>query len=146
MNLQVFFPYRLAVLANAVSQVMAQVYGERFALSRDEWRVIAALQERGEMRTTEVIAHTTLDKMQVSRAVTRLESDGLIARVEAAEDRRNRVLSLTPAGKALVKKIVPLVLAREEFLLASLSAEERSALDTAMRKLQAAAEQLIRQG
>ena len=146
MNLQAFFPYRLAVLANAVSQVMAQVYGERFALSRDEWRVIAALQERGEMRTTEVIAHTTLDKMQVSRAVTRLESDGLIARVEAAEDRRNRVLSLTTAGKALVKKIVPLVLAREEFLLARLSAEERSALDTAMRKLQAAAEQLIRQG
>jgi DNA-binding MarR family transcriptional regulator len=146
MNLQAFFPYRLAVLANAVSQVMAQVYGERFALSRDEWRVIAALQERGQMRTTEVIAHTTLDKMQVSRAVARLEKDGLIQREEAAEDRRNRVLSLTPAGKALVKKIVPLVLAREDFLLASLSAEERTALDTAMRKLQAAAETLVRQG
>lgn len=146
MNLQAFFPYRLAVLANGVSQVMAQVYAERFALSRDEWRVIAALQERGEMRTTEVIAHTTLDKMQVSRAVARLEKDGLIQRVEASDDRRNRVLSLTAAGRALVKKIVPLVLAREEFLLASLSEEERAALDGAMRKLQAAAEMLIRQG
>lgn len=146
MNLQAFFPYRLAVLADAVSRSMSQVYGQRFQLSRDEWRVLAALHEKGQMRTTEVIAHTTLDKMQVSRAVTRLERDGLIARTEAHEDRRNRVLSLLPPGRTLLRKVIPLVLAREAFLLDSLSADERAALDAAMHKLLAAAEQLNRQG
>ncbi|HNB45689.1 MAG TPA: helix-turn-helix domain-containing protein, partial [Burkholderiaceae bacterium] len=88
LQLQSFFPYRLAVLADTVSRSMAQVYAERFELSRDEWRVAAALYENGAMKTTDVIAHTTLDKMQVSRAVARLERDGLIERSEDAVDRR----------------------------------------------------------
>ena len=43
MELQQFLPYRLAVLADAVSRSMAAVYRQRFELSRDEWRLLAAL-------------------------------------------------------------------------------------------------------
>ena len=53
LKLQSFFPYQLAVLAETVSRAMAQVYAERFELSRDEWRVVAALYENGAMKTTE---------------------------------------------------------------------------------------------
>ena len=72
MDLQTFFPYRVARLAEAVSQATAQVYGERFGLTRDEWRVLAALAGRGEVKTTVVQESSTLDKMRVSRAVTRM--------------------------------------------------------------------------
>ena len=68
MNLANFLPYRLAVLSDAVSRTIASVYAARFNLSRDGWRVLAALSEVGPMKTTAVIAHTTLEKMQVSRA------------------------------------------------------------------------------
>ena len=102
MNLQNFFPYRLAVLAEAVSRSVAQVYTERFDLTRDEWRVLAALAECGAMKTVDLIAHTTLDKMPVSRAVTRLEGSGLVAREQDPDDRRNHVLRLQPPGQALV--------------------------------------------
>src|SRR5512139_291376 len=128
MELQRFFPYRLAVLADVVSRAIAGVYGPRFDLGRDEWRVLAALAE-GPMKTGEVIAHTTLDKMQVSRAVARLEGNGPIEREADSADRRARVLRLTSEGRTLFRRIAPLAQAREAFLLEALDADERRVLD-----------------
>lgn len=145
MDLQQFFPYRLAVLAEAVSRAIADVYGERFDLTRDEWRVLAALAG-GPMKTGDVIAHTTLDKMQVSRAVIRLEAHGLVEREQVAHDRRARVLRLTPAGRALFRRIAPLARAREAFLLEALDADERRVLDRAIDKLRARARLLEQAG
>ncbi|WP_119353607.1 MarR family winged helix-turn-helix transcriptional regulator [Azohydromonas sediminis] len=145
MDLQQFFPYRLAVLAEAVSRAIADVYGERFDLTRDEWRVLAALAG-GPMKTGDVIAHTTLDKMQVSRAVTRLEAHGLVEREQVASDRRARVLRLTPAGRALFRRIAPLARAREAFLLDALDADERRVLDRAIDKLRERARLLAHTG
>jgi len=143
MELQQFFPYRLAVLAETVSRAIADVYGERFDLTRDEWRVLAALVA-GPLKTADVIAQTTLDKMQVSRAAIGLEGRGLIARDEAAGDRRARVLRLTPAGRALVRRIVPLAREREAFLLEALDADERRVLDRVIDKLRERAQLLRR--
>lgn len=139
-------PYRLAVLSETVSRVIAQVYAERFDLTRDEWRILAALAGPLEMKSTAALLHTTLDKMQVSRASARLEAHGLITRIEDPEDRRVRVLRLTAAGRSLLRKLVPMIEARESFLLEPLDAQERRVLDRALAKLQARAEALERQG
>lgn len=146
MELEKFFPYRLAVLAEQVSLATAQVYRERFALTRDEWRVLAALAQQGEVRTADVKDRTTLDKMQVSRALARLESEGLVARAPDPEDGRAWRVRLLPAGTALYRKIVPMVQAREEYLLADLTASEQAVLARAMEKVEARARQLTRQG
>ena len=146
MQLHTFLPYRLAVLSESVSQAMAQVYRERFGLSRDEWRVLAQLAELGQARTAEVIARTTLDKMQVSRAVARLERDGLLERSADPDDGRGYLLALTAAGRALHARVVPMVQAREQFLLEALAPRERELLLQAMEKMQQRAEQLLRQG
>jgi DNA-binding MarR family transcriptional regulator len=146
MDLKRFFPYRLARLADVVSRATAQVYAERFELTRDEWRVLAALAQLGEVRTAAVMESSTLDKMQVSRAVGRMERDGLLARSPDPEDGRGYLLRLTPAGRALHRRVVPMVQAREAFLLEALTPEERAALDRAIGIVQARAEQLLRQG
>ncbi len=146
MDLKRFFPYRLAVLAEAVSQATAQVYSDRFKLTRDEWRVVAALAGLGEVRTALVIDSTTLDKMRVSRALARLERDGLVGRSPDPSDGRGYLLRLLPPGLALYRRIVPMVQAREEFLLGALDEHERAVLDKALDKLQERAAQLQRQG
>jgi DNA-binding MarR family transcriptional regulator len=145
MNLQQFLPYRLAVLAEAVSQAVASVYRERFGLTRDEWRVLAALADCGTVKTTRVIEHTTLEKMQVSRAVARLEAAGLITRLPDPDDGRGWLLQLQPAGRALYRRIVPLVQAREAFLLEGLDEQERALLDRALATMLARARLLARQ-
>ena len=43
LDLSRFMPYRLAVLADDVSDTIAQVYVDRFDLGRNEWRILAWL-------------------------------------------------------------------------------------------------------
>lgn len=142
LNLQHFVPYRLALAAEAVSRALAQVYAERFDLTRDEWRLIAQLSAAGELKAADLGARASLSKMQVSRAATRLAGAGLIVRAVDPEDRRNLVLRLTDAGQALFRKLEPVVLAREADLLDGLAAEERDALARALVKLEARAARL----
>ena len=146
MQLEKFFPYRLAVLAEQVSLATAQVYRERFALTRDEWRVLAALAHQGEIRAADVKDRTTLDKMQVSRALARLEAQGLVARAPDPDDGRASRVRLLPAGTALYRKIVPMVQAREEYLLSDLTPQERKVFAAAIDKVEVRARQLTRQG
>jgi len=141
-----FFPYRLAVLAERVSVAVAQLYADRFHISRAEWRVLAALGANNGMAAKEIGAYSTLDKMQVSRAVSRLEEAGLITRAPDDTDRRAKILTLTAAGRILFQKIVPLARAREDYLLEDLDAEERAVLEKAMDKLLARAQGLIERG
>jgi len=146
MELTQFFPYRLARLAEAVSQATAQVYSERFNLTRDEWRVLAGLADAPALKTAHVLERTTLDKMRISRALASMERSGLIARTPDPQDGRGQMVRLLPAGRALYKKIVPMVQAREAYLLEALEPDERVVLDKAFDKVLERATQLRRQG
>ncbi|MEQ1612325.1 MAG: MarR family transcriptional regulator [Hyphomicrobiaceae bacterium] len=137
-DLQSYFPYRLAVLAEQVSLAVAQVYAQRFDLTRQEWRVLAVLGGTTEASATDIGHITSLDKMQVSRAMRNLEARGVIRRSESTDDRRRRLVELTKAGRALYREIVPLALAREATLLAALSPDELTALEFMMDKIAAA--------
>jgi DNA-binding MarR family transcriptional regulator len=137
LDLQEFLPYRLAVLADQVSRAIAAIYSEQFDLSRDEWRILAALGLHGEQATRDIGRITTLDKMQVSRAMQRLEARALIRRRTAAEDRRNKRVQLTAAGRSLYAEIVPRVRAREKEILDSLSGADADALTRIMDRLSA---------
>ncbi|WP_298285090.1 MarR family winged helix-turn-helix transcriptional regulator [Acidocella sp.] len=130
-----FLPYRLTILADQVSRTAAQIYADRFDLTRPEWRIIASLSELGPVSATEICAHSAQDKMTVSRAVASLETRLLVHRHDDPHDRRNKILDLTPAGRALYGKIVPLILAREAYLLESFSPEERATLNRLLEAL-----------
>lgn len=142
MNLARFMPYRLSVVTDAVSRALAAVYADRFALTRDEWRVLAQLADGAPMKSTVLGQRTSLPKMQVSRALARLEGDGLVARETDAADRRNHLVRLTPAGRALYARIEPLVLEREAYLMSALDPAERAALERALDKVEAQARTL----
>lgn len=146
MELQQFLPYRLAVLAEAVSRSMAAVYRERFELSRDEWRLLAALSGSGRIQAAEAAQITTLDKMQASRALRSLEARRLVNRETDPSDRRHVIVHLLPAGRALLRQVAPMVLAREAFLLEALDEQERTVLDRALAKLLQRAHTLQQQG
>lgn len=135
MKLQAFFPYQLAQLAEAVSRSVASVYADRFGLSRDEWRILAALAEQGQMQASDLVPHTSLDKMQVSRALGRMETAGLILREPSPEDARARIVKPTAQARRLYRKIVPMVEEREAYLLQALSTSEREVLLRAMQTI-----------
>jgi DNA-binding MarR family transcriptional regulator len=141
-DLQSYFPYRMAVLAQHMSLAVAEVYSKRFALSRQEWRVIAVIGGVESIPTRDIGRITTLDKMEISRAMQKLERRGFVARVTDESDRRNKIVALTPSGRALYEDIVPLALQREVELLADFTEAERETFETLMRKLTATARRL----
>ena len=144
-ELERFLPYRLSVLTNLVSGAIADVYEQRFNLTIPEWRVIAVLARYPGLSAAEVAAHTRMDAVAVSRAVTRLLRASRIRRSIAAEDRRRSVLRLSAAGEAVYREIAPVALRYERSLLEGLAAAEITALDSILGKLTARAQALAEQ-
>jgi DNA-binding MarR family transcriptional regulator len=146
LKLSNFLPYRLAILSEQIARTIAQIYTDRFDLTRHEWRVLAALADRGPIAAKDVLNYTTLDKMTVSRAVAMLEEKCLLTRTSDPRDRRHKTLHLTAKGHALHAKLTPLVLAREHYLLDALSPEDRAALDRILDTLLTRARELEQRG
>lgn len=128
-------PYRLSVLTNIVSRTIGRFYGERFALSIPEWRVMAALGRFAPLSAGEVCRRTAMDKVQVSRAVDRLRRAGFVERAVDAKDRRRSRLRLSAAGRRTHDSIVPVALAAEALLLDGLTPAERRTLDRLLTRL-----------
>jgi DNA-binding MarR family transcriptional regulator len=136
LNLERFLPFRLSVLVNRVTRAVARVYSREFQLSAPEWRTMAVLGRYGAMTANSVVEQTAMDKVRVSRSVARLLAHGRITRRTDPEDRRRAILDLTPEGRAVYAKVVPMALAIERELLADLTAEEHGQLDAILRKLE----------
>ncbi|MBY4678898.1 MarR family winged helix-turn-helix transcriptional regulator [Marinobacterium arenosum] len=143
LKLKGFFPYRLSVLEKQVSEAVAAVYQEQHALTRYEWRVLAALgQNYDVLSAKQIAAYTRMEKMQVSRAITRLKERDLLEQGSDQRDRRFSRVQLTEQGKALYRSITPDVLAREQAILQGLSSDEREQLFGLLEKLEQHIEQL----
>jgi len=124
-DLDDFLPYQLAVAAARVSRGFAERYRSEFGITIPEWRVLAHLSAAGgPVSVREVHARVDMDKSKVSRAAARLEQAGLVAKAANDEDRRLVSLTLTPAGQALVDRIVPLALDWQADMTARLGSKD----------------------
>ena len=137
-----FLPNRLSILSHTVSTTIAQVYEKRFNLTIPEWRVIAILGRFPGLSAVEVAERTFMDKVAVSRAVTKLIKNGRVDRQFADADRRRSILNLSEEGRRVHGEVAPLALQFEQDLLAGLSEEEVGKLDVIMERLMARASAL----
>lgn len=142
LKLEEFLPYRLSILSNTVSRAIASSYSERFELSISEWRVIAVLSRFPGISAAQVAEQTAMDKVAVSRAVSRLVDAGRVQRDFADADRRRSILALTKDGHAIYREIRPIALHYEDTLLKGLSETEKQQLDALLTKLINTAEHL----
>ena len=108
----------------------------RYHLSAPEWRTLAVLGRFGAMTANSVVERTAMDKVRVSRAVTRLLQLGHITRRTDPKDRRRAIIDLTPSGQSVYRQIVPRALAVETEMLAALTDEERATLEAMISKLE----------
>ncbi|CAM3349068.1 DNA-binding transcriptional regulator, MarR family [Paracoccus aminovorans] len=141
MSMENFLPYRLAVGAEAFSRQLFAVYGQKYGLTREEWRLLFLLADAGTIDSVQLAQRTSLDKVQVSRAASRLEDKGLIDRAILGSDRRLRSYGATEAGQALFRQVFDEVSGRADEILCLMSPEDRSALEQGIRALHQAVRQ-----
>jgi len=134
-ELENFLPYRLSILSNTVSQTIADDYQQRYDIGVTEWRVMAVLARFDGLSAREVAERTAMDKVAVSRALSRLVASDRVSRSIHIDDKRRSVLGLTAAGWAIHDVVAPMARARERQLLAKLDAEERVWLERILNKL-----------
>ena len=115
-DLDAFLPYRLTIAAERLSAGLARRYREEFGLSVAEWRVLVHLLHSGAVSVRDIGQHVHLEKSKASRAASRLEADGLIEKAVNASDRRLLDLTLTDKGRALMARLLPLVIAYQDKL------------------------------
>ena len=133
--LEEFLPYRLSVLSHTISTNIARVYEKRFGVSIPEWRVIAILGRFPGLSAVEVADRTLMDKVAVSRAVTKLIKNGRIDRQFADADRRRSILNLSEEGRKVHNEIAPLALQFERELLQDISEEDYETYNSILDRL-----------
>lgn len=89
----------------SVAQVRNTLAG--FGLTEQQWRVIRAAYEHGEMNAQELAQRSAILGPSLSRILNRLESDGILSRKTAEGDLRELTIKLTAAGKRLHNKVQP---------------------------------------
>lgn len=134
-SLDHFLPYLLNQAAERTGKRFESLYRDGHGLSRTQWRIVAHLARDGSMTAAAVSRRSNTEKTKVSRAVAALETDGLLVRSQATDDRRTESLSLTPAGQALFEIIAAQAQAFDAALRERLGPERATQLEQALRIL-----------
>jgi homoprotocatechuate degradation regulator HpaR len=76
-------------------------------LNEQEWRIMRALMEAGEVEIGELAERVFILKPSATRTVKNLEARGVVARSRPKSDQRRAVISLTANGQALFDELAP---------------------------------------
>lgn len=129
------YSFRLSALSNTLTLWSTRTFGRKFGISTVEWRVLTTIAQFGASPARDITANTIMDKGNVSRAVQTLLEKKLIKRRQDKSDSRTQIISLTPAGRRLNKRVSIISINRQKRLASVLSAEERRSLDRILEKL-----------
>ena len=107
-----------------------------------DFRILEALLNKGPLPVNTIGPKVYLTPGSISTAVDRLVERGLVSRVESPEDRRVRVVSLTPKGKRLIAPIFRKHATEIRKVFAEASPADLHTLETIMKKIGKRAENL----
>jgi len=115
---------------------------EETGLCDTDFRILEALLNKGPLPVNTIGPKVNLTPGSISVAVDRLFAKGLVSRVESAEDRRVRVVSLTSKGKALITPVFSKHSAEIGRVFADASAKELRSFEAILKKIGKRAESL----
>lgn len=100
----------------------------RFGITPVQYSLMTALAQHGEIDQQSVAHEVGLERTTVAEVLIRLEARELLTRRPDPSDKRARLVKLTRAGKALVKKMAPAVQRAHDRTLEPLAGEDRDQL------------------
>jgi MarR family transcriptional regulator, 2-MHQ and catechol-resistance regulon repressor len=118
---------------------------EDTGLGNSDFRVLEVLLHKGPLPVNTIGPIVDLTPGSISIAVDRLVAMGLVSRVESAEDRRVRIVALTPCGKDLIAGAFRKHCGQMERVFSELNPEELRGLEVALKKVGKRAAALIQE-
>jgi MarR family 2-MHQ and catechol resistance regulon transcriptional repressor len=108
---------------------------EETGLGLSDFGVLEALLHKGPLPVNTIGPIVDLTPGSISIAVDRLFAKGLVSRVESGEDRRVRIVALTPRGKELIAPAFRKHAGQMRKVFSELSPEELRSLEVALKKI-----------
>lgn len=108
---------------------------EPHGLSIDMWRVLAALSNNGGQRQVDLSSMTSIDVSTMSRLVTRMVRAGLVTRSRSEQSSREVLVALSPKGRALAVKLIPVANKLEDIASAGIPAKDLAVVKRWLRKM-----------
>ena len=108
---------------------------EETGLGLSDFGVLEILLHKGPLPVNTIGPIVDLTPGSISIAVDRLFAKGLVTRVESTEDRRVRIIALTPRGKDLIVSAFRKHSGQMRKAFAELSPEELRSLEAALKKV-----------
>lgn len=130
------------MLSNRIGKAFAQEL-DKFGLGVAEWRVLLTLALYEYASGREISNRWAMDKMAVSRAISRLEEQKLLERRQSNRDKRAYNLRLTDAGRELYNEMLPVANTHYRKLVAGLDRSEMAAFRKTIIKIIMQADDLI---
>jgi MarR family 2-MHQ and catechol resistance regulon transcriptional repressor len=104
-------------------------------LGLSDFGILEVLLHKGPLPVNTIGPIVDLTRGSISTAVDRLVAKGLVSRVETAEDRRVRMVALTPRGKDLIVSAFKMHSGQMKSVFSDLSQEELRGLEVALKKV-----------
>lgn len=129
--------YLLYLLARASSITSGEfhAYLRELRVPLPVWRVLAVLDGTDALTVGELAAACLFKQPTMTKALDRLEAEGLVERRSSDGDRRRVIVVATDKGRALVANLITDARAHEARVLADHSAADMKQLKTALRRL-----------
>lgn len=108
---------------------------EETGLGLSDFGVLEILLNKGPMAVNAIGPIVDLTPGSISVAVDRLFAKGLVTRVESVEDRRVRIVALTPLGRNLIVSAFRKHSGQMKKVFSELSREELRSLEVALKKV-----------
>ncbi len=143
LEIQDFPTFLILRLANLTKSHLTRRYLDPFGISLPEWRLLALMARYGTLPFSDVTAGSSMDKGQVSRTLQSIHRKELVkltsvtaaARAPGSAMSPRMEVSISPKGRALFQKILPIARAHQLQLLDVLNAEERKVFHAVARRL-----------
>jgi MarR family 2-MHQ and catechol resistance regulon transcriptional repressor len=112
-------------------------------LGVSDFAVLEVLLHKGPLPVNVIGPKVNLTPGSISVAVDRLVAKGLVSRAECSEDRRIRIVALTPRGKSVITPIFRAHRATMEKVFEGLSADELRQFEGQLKRIGRQAESLL---
>ena len=116
---------------------------EKAGLGDSDFRVLEVLLNKGPLPVNVIGPKVNLTPGSISVAVDRLVAKGFVSRTESSEDRRVRVVALTPRGKSVITPIFRAHAGTMEKVFSVLSRDELRQLEQQLKRVGKQAESLF---
>lgn len=123
-----YLPYLINRVGFALVESFTAEALKENGLSIAMWRVLAALSNNGGQRQVDLADMTAIDASTLSRLVSRMVRNGLVTRSRSEKSSREVVVALSPKGRALVQRLIPIAKRLEQTASAGLPARDIAVL------------------